>query len=442
MFKALLQYAVENGYEQIVLPEGSQYGKGPYSIAGQRTQKGLDAYYNKVFPEKMNKEVLAKAGIKDAKFDLSKTVPQNIKNPEAIAQEKQKFLDERQAHIDRTYPADDPDDWIQARRRDNIQRMNEVAMQPPFIFDPANPNHVMNYHVLPITESIKAAVKDPNNMLHSAFKRGGAVPGHAGGGFAGSTPWFTRQEARGMVPHGMLGGSGMGRTDNLPINVPSGAYVVPADIVSGIGQGNSHAGGSILAKAFGSGPLGMSVMHGHGGFGGPKNIAMGRMKMPMGSSIGSSITKTKSPGFQQGGPTDFETIGPGVPPYRPQPPTPLPRPRPKPEADYPTPNWLRGDRIAAHGGAHPAPPGHTPIVAASGEFIIHPDVVRRIGKGDLKKGHDVLDELMKDLRKKHVKELSKLPGPVKRARGGRVPSLLPDTRKYLDIIAKTLGHLS
>jgi hypothetical protein len=112
-----------------------------------------------------------------------------------------------------------------------------------------------------------------------------------------------------MVPHGMLGGAGMGRTDTLPISVPSGAYVVPADIVSGIGQGNSHAGGAILARAFGSGPLGMPVMHGHSGFGGPHNIRMGVAKLPLGSSVGSVLTKQK--GFQQGGPVGLDpTSGP------------------------------------------------------------------------------------------------------------------------------------
>jgi hypothetical protein len=33
-----------------------------------------------------------------------------------------------------------------------------------------------------------------------------------------------------------------GRTDHLPINVPSGAYVIPADIISGMGQGNTMNG--------------------------------------------------------------------------------------------------------------------------------------------------------------------------------------------------------
>lgn len=37
-----------------------------------------------------------------------------------------------------------------------------------------------------------------------------------------------------------------GRTDHLPMHVPSGAYVVPADIVSAIGEGNTDQGFAIL----------------------------------------------------------------------------------------------------------------------------------------------------------------------------------------------------
>lgn len=47
-----------------------------------------------------------------------------------------------------------------------------------------------------------------------------------------------------------------GRTDHLPINVPSGAYVIPADIVSAIGEGNSMAGFKILNRVFGVQTLG------------------------------------------------------------------------------------------------------------------------------------------------------------------------------------------
>lgn len=33
-----------------------------------------------------------------------------------------------------------------------------------------------------------------------------------------------------------------GRTDALPIDVPEGSYVIPADVVSALGQGNTAAG--------------------------------------------------------------------------------------------------------------------------------------------------------------------------------------------------------
>jgi hypothetical protein len=77
----------------------------------------------------------------------------------------------------------------------------------------------------------------------------------------------------------------------------------------------------------------------------------------------------------------------------------------------------------AHGGTHMAPPGHTPIVAASGEYVVHRDAVLRIGKWNghpddmhhaLRRGHDVLDKLVIQLREKHRKTLARLPGPVKR----------------------------
>jgi hypothetical protein len=255
--------------------------------------------------------------------------------------------------------------------------------------------------------------------------------------FSAQAPWFVRSEARGMVPHGMLGGSGMGRTDTLPIAVPSGAWIAPADLVSGIGQGNSQAGAAILDRVFHSGPLGMAPMHTHGGFGGPKNIAMGRMKMPRASSTGSVFSPTKSLGFQQGGPV----LDPVLPPYDDTPTNQqlARRFRSSPSASRfemlqedmeqrlrtrPDVPVQQQPKNIARGGAHMAPPGHTPIVAASGEYVVGPEHVLRIGKwnGDprdlqaaLKRGHDVLDKWAIDQREKHRKTLAKLPGPVKRA---------------------------
>lgn len=47
-----------------------------------------------------------------------------------------------------------------------------------------------------------------------------------------------------------------GRTDHLPINVPSGSYVIPADIVSALGEGNTVAGFRVLNDMLGTQKLG------------------------------------------------------------------------------------------------------------------------------------------------------------------------------------------
>ena len=47
-----------------------------------------------------------------------------------------------------------------------------------------------------------------------------------------------------------------GRTDHLPMHVPSGAYVIPADIVSALGEGNTMAGFEVLNDMFGVQQLG------------------------------------------------------------------------------------------------------------------------------------------------------------------------------------------
>jgi hypothetical protein len=72
---------------------------------------------------------------------------------------------------------------------------------------------------------------------------------------------------------GMLNSSIPGRTDKLPMNVKAGSYVLPADIPSALGQGNTMAGGEILKKMFNSGPYGLPLPKG-GGRGGNS----GRMK--------------------------------------------------------------------------------------------------------------------------------------------------------------------
>ena len=41
-----------------------------------------------------------------------------------------------------------------------------------------------------------------------------------------------------------------GRTDHLPVHVASGSYVIPADIISAMGEGNSMAGFKVSDRIF------------------------------------------------------------------------------------------------------------------------------------------------------------------------------------------------
>jgi hypothetical protein len=41
-----------------------------------------------------------------------------------------------------------------------------------------------------------------------------------------------------------------GRTDHIPLSVPAGSYVIPADVVSGLGEGNTLAGQAVLSRMF------------------------------------------------------------------------------------------------------------------------------------------------------------------------------------------------
>ena len=112
-----------------------------------------------------------------------------------------------------------------------------------------------------------------------------------------------------------------GRTDRLNVHVPNGAYVLPADVVSGIAEGNTAAGTKILDEVFGA------HLHGKGG----------------------AVNASQK----------------------------------------------------------------TPAVVAGGEYIVSPEAVRELGGGDLDRGHKLLDDFVKTQRKKLIKTLRKLPGPVK-----------------------------
>jgi len=185
---------------------------------------------------------------------------------------------------------------------------------------------------------------------------------------------------------GPIMASGGGRTDDVPMHVPSGAYVIPADIVSHIGEGNSIAGLRLLSLMFGA-PWGAK--------GGPWGSAMadkpkgGGVKMP-------APRKPNVSGFPQ---YNIYAGGPGQ----------------KPLSSYGPALEQTAPAMRAHGGA--SEEGESgkpvPIMASGGEFVIDPHEVARRGDGDIAKGHAILDHWVVSQRKHAIKTLSKLPGPVK-----------------------------
>lgn len=146
--------------------------------------------------------------------------------------------------------------------------------------------------------------------------------------FGGHAPDFMTKPIHGgettKVHTGPIHSPVAGRTDHLPMHVHSGSYVIPADIISAMGEGNTMAGFRVANQLFGP-----------------------TQGMPMGRA--------------------------------------------------------RGGETGAL----------VPIVAAGGEYVIHPEDVMRHGDGNLDEGHKVLDSFVKKFRAKTVQTLKKLPGPAK-----------------------------
>ena len=72
-----------------------------------------------------------------------------------------------------------------------------------------------------------------------------ASQGLAGGGSVQPGPSAGPNFHRGS---GLIHGTSSGRADALPMHVPAGGYVVPADVVGGLGEGNTMAGAKRLRQ--------------------------------------------------------------------------------------------------------------------------------------------------------------------------------------------------
>ena len=92
------------------------------------------------------------------------------------------------------------------------------------------------------------------------YKRGGDIPHMAMGGnpmgigIGAADPWWTRHAAF-SADQGLLHSAIPGRTDHIAANPAADSFVIPADVVSGLGEGNTLAGARVLTQALGHGAL-------------------------------------------------------------------------------------------------------------------------------------------------------------------------------------------
>lgn len=98
--------------------------------------------------------------------------------------------------------------------------------------------------------------KGTSSSLQTAYR---VQRKHMASGGSASPPFYVRSEAHGLEHSGMIHSPIAGRTDRLPMGVKPGAYVVPADVISGIGQGNSMSGANALSQLFKMGPGGLHL---------------------------------------------------------------------------------------------------------------------------------------------------------------------------------------
>lgn len=98
-------------------------------------------------------------------------------------------------------------------------------------------------------KSQKVISQNISEMVHAGHARDQAI--------AAAMEQARRSRAEGgqidnKIHVGPIHSNVAGRTDHLPINVPSGSYVIPADIISAMGEGNTMAGFKYANAAFGA----------------------------------------------------------------------------------------------------------------------------------------------------------------------------------------------
>jgi hypothetical protein len=76
----------------------------------------------------------------------------------------------------------------------------------------------------------------------------GLPQSHAEGGTIGHNPQFFSEGGLGSMNNTFVKGNGDGTSDSVPAMLANGEFVIPADIVSGLGNGSNDAGAQVLQE--------------------------------------------------------------------------------------------------------------------------------------------------------------------------------------------------
>jgi hypothetical protein len=113
----------------------------------------------------------------------------------------------------------------------------------------------------------------------------------------------------GKIHRGAIHSSVAGRTDHLPMHVSSGSYVIPADIISAMGEGNSMAGFKVAKSIFSAkGPYGSSGLP-YGASGLPYGAEAPHKAEGGPIDLGEAREKKKLQGFHSGLMGDIRSRG-------------------------------------------------------------------------------------------------------------------------------------
>ena len=179
-----------------------------------------------------------------------------------------------------------------------------------------------------------------------------------------------------------------GRTDRIPMRARTGSFVIPADVVSGLGEGNTMAGAKMWGDLLSHSVTGTAA--------GIKRGASPALKGGIGR-----MGAIRGPGSHQ---------------------LPAPRPIVAPPQKVPYQNLPTSPKAYADGGRmghNNGPPmddgdaDTTPIVTAGGEMIVDPEIVCAMGGGDPDKGTDILHKSIAGIRKQVQAFNKTLPDPTK-----------------------------